>query len=368
MARIYPIWSVPWGAALRFAPFKFTKQRVTPGSSEAYGVAVLCIGIAALVRALLGLIDNDILPFPTFYPAVMLAAFIGGTHAGILAAALGGVVAWWAFMSPHYAFVPLSTGQSIGLFSYGVAALVIVWGADHYCSLAKRLENEEELRKLAVEELAHRLKNKIATIQAVISSKLRDNPQLRNDLQNLLQALSATDDLVLRSQGRGANIDDIIETEMKPYDSSRIRRGGPNVFLPPKVAMTMGLLIHELTTNAAKYGALSTPLGRLDITWSVSDGRMHVDWRESDGPAVPAIDKVGFGTRLLARALDQFGGTIERKFEPTGLVCKMALDLPEDSSAASPLADNDDGLIPVGEGKEPPALTLRAGPIKGSLC
>jgi two-component sensor histidine kinase len=340
------------GAALRFAPRNWLKLRVTPGSTEAYAIAVACVAIAALVRGLLGLIDNDILPLTTFFPAVLIAALAGGTQAGILATTLGGIIARWAFMPPYYSFVPLTPGQSISLVTYAVAALIIVWGADHYCTLATRLENEEELRKLAVEELAHRLKNKIATIQAVISSKLRDNPQLRGDIQGLLQALSATDELVMKSQGRGANIQDIIETEVKPYDRSRIYRAGPAVFLPPSLAMTMGLVVHELTTNAAKYGALSTPLGRVAITWSVSDGRLTVDWRESDGPKVSPSTVAGFGTRLLGRALDQFGGTIVRKFEQTGLVCKMSLNLPLTSDIASPSAGSEDGAtVELGERK-----------------
>ncbi len=349
------------GAALRFAPSKLLKLRLKPASAEAYGFAIFCIAIAAVLRALLGLISSDILPFPTFYPAVLITALLGGAQAGILATTLGGVVAWWAFISPNYTFVPLSPGQSISLFTYGVAALVIVWGADHYAGLAKRLENEEELRKLAVEELAHRLKNKIATIQAVISSKLRDSPRLRDEVQSLLQALSATDDLVMRAHGRGANITDIIETEVKPYGGSRICRAGPDVFLPPKLAMTMGLLIHELTTNAAKYGALSTPLGRLAISWSVSEGRMTVDWRESGGPKVSLADVTGFGTRLLTRALDQFGGTIERKFEPTGLVCKMSLVLPENSDAPSQFVESDDTRPLLVESSDPSALPIQKG-------
>ena len=325
---------------MRFAPLRFSKLRVEPGSIEAYGVAVGCVAIAASVRALLGLVANDILPLPTFYPAVLVAALLGGLEAGILATTLGGIVSWWAFMTPHYSFVPLNPGQSISLITYGVGALLIVWCVDHYASLGKRLENEEALRELAVEELAHRLKNKIATIQAVISTKLRDSPQLGNEVQGLLHALSATDDLVIRSHGFGANIQDIIETEVKPYDASRICRAGPNVFLPPNLAMTMALLFHELATNAAKYGSLSTPLGRLAFTWSVSDGRMTLDWRESDGPSVTPAHNTGFGTRLLTRALDPFGGSIERKFEPTGLLCKMSLDLPKNSNAAlSPARD-----------------------------
>jgi two-component sensor histidine kinase len=342
------------GAALRFAPRNWLKLRVAPGSTEAYAIAVACVAIAALVRAVLGLIDKDILPLPTFYPAVLIAALVGGSQAGILATALGGIVAWWAFMVPSYSFAALTLGQSIVLVSYAVAALIIVWGADHYRALATRLENEEKLRKLAVEELAHRLKNKTATIQAVISSKLRDNPQLRGEIQGLLQALSVTDELVMKSQGRGASIQDIIETEVKPYDRARIYRAGPTVFLPPNLATTMGLVVHELTTNAAKYGALSTPLGRLAITWSVSDGRLTVDWQESDGPKVSVSDVAGFGTRLLRRALDQFGGTIVRKFEQTGLVCKMSLDLAVTSDIASPPAGSEDGAkLNLGAGAPP---------------
>lgn len=331
------------GAALRFAPSSILKLSVRPGSIEAYGVAVVCVATAAFIRSLLGLIDNDVLPMPTFYPAVLLASLLAGAQAGILATTLAAIVGWWAFMAPSYSFAPLTPGQSISLFTFGVAALIIVWGADHYAGLAKRLENEEQLRKLAVEELAHRLKNKIATIQALINSKLRDSPQIRDEVQGLLQALSATDELVMKSQGGGVNIHEIVEAEVKPYDASRICRTGPPIFLPPTLAMTMGLLIHELTTNAAKYGALSTPLGRLAISWSVSDRRMMIDWIESDGPAVNPAETAGFGTRLLSRALDQFGGSIERKFEPAGLVCQLRLDLPESLDAASPPAGSKQG-------------------------
>jgi two-component sensor histidine kinase len=212
---------------------------------------------------------------------------------------------------------------------YAVASLIIIWGAEHYRSLAKRFEEEEELRKLAVGELAHRLKNKIATIQSVISSKLRDDPQTRDAILSLLNSLSATDDLIMATQGNGANIRDILNAEVGPYDISRISMQGPHVLLPPKLAMTMALIVHELATNSAKYGALAGPVGKLAICWSASDGRMSVDWRESDGPVVAPLTHRGFGTRLLSRALSQFGGTIKSKFEPTGLICEMSLMLPQ---------------------------------------
>jgi two-component sensor histidine kinase len=93
------------------------------------------------------------------------------------------------------------------------------------------------LRKLAVEELAHRLKNKIATIQSVLSYQLREHPRLRDDIIARLIALSATDELIMATQGRGASIRDILSTELGAYEMSRIAMEGPDVFLSPKLAM-----------------------------------------------------------------------------------------------------------------------------------
>jgi K+-sensing histidine kinase KdpD len=153
---------------------------VRPGSAEAYAFATLCVVIASLLRWGLGLLSENILTFPTFYPAVLFSALIGGAGAGAFAAVLGGLIGWWAFMPPHFTFFPVTFGQQIGLLMYFSACLLIVWGADHYRNITKRLEDEEKFRKLAVDELAHRLKNKLATIQSIISFQLRDDPQIRD--------------------------------------------------------------------------------------------------------------------------------------------------------------------------------------------
>jgi len=321
---------LPARCSMSLARSNLWRLRLRPGSTEAYAFAIFCVALATLLRWAIGWIAEDILPLPTYYPAVLIAALLGGPHAGMLAATLGGLIGWWAFIPPRFTFFPLTSGQAISLVMYAVASLIIIWGAEHYRSLAKRFEEEEELRKLAVGELAHRLKNKIATIQSVISSKLRDDPQTRDAILSLLNSLSATDDLIMATQGNGANIRDILNAEVGPYDVSRISMQGPDVLLPPKLAMTMALIVHELATNSAKYGALAGPVGKLAICWSVSDGWMTVDWRESDGPVVAPLTHRGFGTRLLSRALCQFGGTIESKFEPTGLICEMSLMLPQE--------------------------------------
>jgi K+-sensing histidine kinase KdpD len=244
---------------------------------QAYVFSTFCVALAALLHWGIGLISEDTQVFTTFYPAVLFAALVGGVGAGIYAAILGGVITWWAFMPPHFVFFPLTSGQAISLLIYLFASLLIVWAADHYRRLTKRLEDEEKFRKLTVEELAHRLKNKIATIQAIISLELHDLPQKRDAIVGRLTALSATDDLILETQGQGARLREIIATELGPYEASRIAIAGPVILLPPQLAMTMALLVHELATNAAKYGALSSATGRVAISWSLSDGQLKLE-------------------------------------------------------------------------------------------
>ena len=123
---------------------------------------------------------------------------------------------------------------------------------------------------MTVEELAHRLKNKIATIQSIISLQLRDSPETRDAIIGRLIALSATDDLIMETQGQGAQLREILSSELGPYEASRIAVEGPVILLSPKLATTMvKLLVHEVTTNSAKYGALSSATGQVAIRWSI---------------------------------------------------------------------------------------------------
>lgn len=322
------------------------KERVEPGSVEAYAFATICVAIASLARWAIGLISADILPLSTYYPAVLFAALVGGTGPGVFTAILGGIIGWWAFMRPQYAFLPLTPGQQISLLIYLFAALLIVLGADHYRRLAKRLADEEAFRSLTVQELSHRVKNKLATIQAIIRFRLREYPQVSNEIMTSLNALSATDELIMTTQGQGAHLRDILSAEVRPYDVSRVLMEGPDVLLPPKLALMIALLVHELATNAAKYGALSSSVGKLSIRWSHADARLDLEWCEIGGPIVTAPNHRGFGTRLFLRALEQFGGTVEATFATTGLICKLGFMLPESSPSVTPHA----------AGKEPKAI------------
>ena len=144
----------------------------------------------------------------------------------------------------------------------------------------------------------------------------------------------------MATQGQGARISDILSTELGAYEVSRVSMDGPDVFLSAKLAMTMALLVHELATNAAKYGALSSPAGKLSIGWSLSTRTLMLDWRESNGPTVASPTHQGFGLRLISRALDQFHGTAQTTFESSGLICKIKVDLIESTPTVRPDAGN----------------------------
>ena len=302
-------------------------SRVPAGSAKAYLAATIFVAIAGLARWGLGFLDDGILPFPTFYPAVFFATVVGGVGAGVFAAALAATLGW-GFMAPHFAFFPLSPEQEISLFLYLVSALLLVWGGEHYRTITKRLVDEEGLRQLAVEELSHRLKNKITTLQSIVSFQLREHPHLRNEVTKRLMALSKADGLIMGTAGKGADLRGILSTELGPYELSRMSLEGPDIILSPKPALMMALVTHELATNAAKYGALSSPAGRVSVNWSLSNRMMSIEWRESDGPIVTVPARNGFGLRLLSRAFETCGGSVETDFETSGLICRMKLSLP----------------------------------------
>jgi len=323
------------------------RKRIPAGSVQAYAFAAFCVAAAALIRWAIGSFFQGVVPFATFFPAALFAALVGGIGPGTLAAVLGGIIGWWAFVDPPMAFFPLTPSLRISLVAYLITSLIIVWAGDHYRKLTKRLEDEEKFRQLAVEELAHRLKNKVATIQSIVSLRLREDPRARDEILKCFGSLKATDDLIIATQGKGARLGDIISAELRPYDVARISIKGPDILLPPKLALTMALLFHELATNAAKYGALSQSVGKISVQWDNSDDGLNLEWRESEGPPVTAPIHRGFGTRLFLRALEQFGGKIDATFASTGLLCKLIVPLSHAAPATAHAAPGTPILQPI---------------------
>jgi two-component sensor histidine kinase len=223
------------------------------------------------------------------------------------------------------------------LLIYVMVSAFIVWGAGHYRSIAshhreisKRLIEEETYRRLVVDELQHRLKNKLSSIHAVVHQVLHNQPQIWASIDGRIRALSATDDLIARADGSGCDLRELLLSELGPYDHVRFTLNGEPLFLPAKLAVSLALIFHELATNAGKYGAFSSPRGLLQVSWSVTDDRVTIVWDETEGPPIEAVGEAGFGTKLLNSALKPFDGTTEIAFLRSGVHCTMKYRIPRD--------------------------------------
>lgn len=311
--------------------FRLTWQgKSQPSPLLAIGFAACCLALSTAARWGLALIRPDIF-FTPYYPAVVFATAFAGYRVGIATALAGGALGVIVNFSDGTADLP----RLALLATFLVVCGLTIWGVEHYRSIAsrqreisRRLIREEEYRKLVVEELQHRLKNKLSTIHAVLHQVLHDQPQIWARLDPRIRALSRTDDLIARVDGSGCDIKDLLISELGPYGHVRFNLNGSPLFLPDKLAVSLALIFHELATNAGKYGAFSSSRGFLQVSWSVTDDRLNIIWDETEGPAVASVGEAGFGTKLLKSALGPFDGKTEITFLKTGVHCTMQCRIP----------------------------------------
>ena len=200
-----------------------------------------------------------------------------------------------------------------------------------------RTKLAEDQRVLLLNELNHRLKNTLAIVQSIVDQTLRGagvEAPVRQTLTERLMALSEAHNLLVRENWASADLTTIAEGIARPYQDGgpRFHLEGPPVRLNPHQAVSMSLALHELATNAIKYGALSTIEGHVSLNWNLAyeaDGHrsMSLLWEESGGPQVTKPRRRGFGTRLIDRTFAQSGGRARLEFNPQGLRCVVTLPL-----------------------------------------
>ena len=302
---------------------------LTPRSGAALIFAFACVGIATAVRVGLGLISPDSAVFAPYYSATLVAALVGGAESGTLATGLGAVAAYYLFVPPEWGLASFRLEQLVSLVLYGTSSIVIIWAAQSYRGLLQRLRASEATRELLNRELMHRIKNILANVQGIIGQALVDQKTLRNAINARITALAATNELLVRSGWQEASLREILIHEFAPYGLSRFQLRGDDVCCPSALAVFLALVVHELTTNAVKYGALSSPDGRIDIAWTNVSGQLTLEWIESCGPEPTVPTREGFGTTLLRSGALQFQGNVECRFERTGLRCRLSLFVPQ---------------------------------------
>jgi two-component sensor histidine kinase len=302
-----------------------------PSPLFSIGFAASCLVLATLARWCLSLLRPDVF-FTPYFPAVFFAAAFGGLRIGIATALIGGTLG----IALNFNGTSIDSARIVLFMIFLLVCGLTLWGIEHYRvvairqrDIAKRLIQEEEYRKLVVDELQHRLKNKLSTVHAVLHQVLQDQPAVWATIDGRLRALSATDDLIARVDGSGCDIKDLLLSELGPYGHVRFTLNGDPLFLAAKLAVSLALIFHELATNAGKYGAFSAARGLLQVSWTMSDDRLTIVWDETEGPSVGPVGQAGFGTKLLNSALRPFDGKTEVSYLKTGIHCTLQCRVPK---------------------------------------
>ena len=192
----------------------------------------------------------------------------------------------------------------------------------------------EEERELLTHELSHRVKNTLAVVQALAmqtDAQAGSVVEYRRRLIGRIQALGRAHGLLLETSWRSTDLHRLVEQSLAPHAMDgrpAVEIGGDRVSLNPKQGLGLSLVLHELATNAAKHGSLSSPEGRLDVTWRIEEEgdaqSVHLTWREQDGPTVEPPRAMGFGVKLIERACSyELGGEVELRYDPAGFVCSI---------------------------------------------
>lgn len=198
----------------------------------------------------------------------------------------------------------------------------------------------EERQKLLLRELNHRVKNTLATVQALATQTVRHASEPRQFLEAFsarLQALGLAHGILSDNEWRGIALHELVRLEVKPLDDAlrpRVGVSGPDIFLTPDQALGLGLVLHELASNALQFGSLSVAGGKVDLSWALGgiepDRRLMLRWSETGGPPVQAPTRHGFGSILIRRSLDKvLGSEVKLEFQPGGVQASITLPLAE---------------------------------------
>ena len=335
-------------------------QRLVAGKRSAWFRWTLSICLFAIALGL-RIVLNDRLPagFPylTFFPAIIVTTLVGGLWPGVLAGVLGGIASWGLFINPAKPFdVAPGSLLALGFYTFIVSVDILII---HSISVTSRallkerqalaalaaskereniqlLENDALQKEMSI-ELAHRLKNQLALVQAIVNQTVRtsDDPStLAQTLSARIGVLAQAHDLLIHGDEDEATVDAVVKQSIALYDRERFVLSGPMVRIDQRPGVSLALMMHELGTNAAKYGALSNDTGQVRIEWAVSRGaepRFEITWSEKGGPAVTEPTRRGAGSRLISAGVGGVSDvTIEYRSE--GVVCTLTAPLEQLSS------------------------------------
>lgn len=298
-------------------------------------LSAVLVGISTLIRALADqfLIGDG--TYITFYWAVTLSAFLGGPLAAAVSLVASGLIGWTFFAETDEALRPRDTSDPAQLLVFTVSSCVEAGFALMFRRALLQLRARDRELTLVAAELNHRVKNNLA----IITSLARQTAKFTRDIPDFLckftarvQALSKCNEIITRKHWGDVPLSEIVTTALRPmptFDRVAVHGTPDDLEIAPRAAVSLSLIVHELATNAAKYGALSTEGGRLEVGWRRLDSAHGLlDWSEiTTSPTAPPT-ATGFGTLLIRRlASCDLGGDAEIDYQPNGVhaVIRFAL-------------------------------------------
>lgn len=306
-----------------------------------YALALVLVVIGGLARIAITPLVGYSVPYALFVPALIVVPLGGGFRVGLFTA-IASVAFGWVFILDGLSLTEkvVSTLVLLGPILVIVAGmawlrqgLVMAQSAREEAEAARaQAEAALDRSELLTHELNHRVKNLFSVIGSIVSLSGRSTPEAKEVLERIRQRINALAVAHTISQGQleteAVPLGRIVEATLAAHDHGGIAIEGPEVPLPFEAVTPMGLILHELTTNAVKHGSLSVPGGRVSVRWTLSDGgTVRFEWRETDGPPIagePASG--GFGAVMLRQAEAQLGATVRREWPPEGF--RMVFEFP----------------------------------------
>ena len=315
--------------------------------------------IATIVRAMVGPFVPSGPPLAFVFPAVLISTLQTGWVGGIVTLVGFEAAAWQIYIPGLRTTAPglMSAAERVTV-STGISLVLIVI-ASRYRVIARQAAEAEKTAarareeayqehadrlRLLVHEVDHRANNLMAVIQGLVSlSCAEDAAGLKQVIEGRLHALAKAHKLMSEARWRGADLDRLAKEELTPFGlgaGGRITVSGENVALSSPAAQGMALALHELATNAVKYGALSSDAGQVRVAWSVTGGVLELSWEESGGPEAQKPRRRGTGLRVLERAFEgALGGSTQLDWSPGGLKCRLEVPIaPEPAPGREPAA------------------------------
>jgi len=305
--------------------------RTSPGRSILSEVGIGLLGglLAVAVRYFLPLRPDQLPTLPVVVMLAIVTTFVG-MWAGIATAVVGGLLSWYLFFNPFS--WSLSDGTAIPLLGFAVIATVIITTAHLFRSTARhsherelaRVQAQADNAELFAREMAHRMKNALAIVQAIAFQTIGTANEDATKFAGRLKALADANDLLNEHvEMPSANLTDVIEAAVGPFHdvAQKFDLEIAEATIPAQQVVSLAMALHELATNAIKYGSLSGSEGRVAIKLRDEGDHLTMTWKERDGPSVKEPRTSGFGTRLLRRS----GMNTRLFFEEDGLRCSMTI-------------------------------------------